>query len=234
MNKYFFTLLSVLLCIGKGVVEAFALVNTIPLDRSKGTTPIQRYHSEKKHINHHEISGVIYSEKIISIKGVQPFKVLETTNNCSFERLTKYLVKYQETLIQDKNIVVIGAQHMVISLLAVRLGATNVKVWDIDDEDSGGSIKTLNYADKVLNNDYPKTKRRYCDLETISISDIADDETCDADVFILATTCTELINDPFVNEILRQTSASILMDTDMIDVFCYHTRIQEGAEIMLW
>eukprot|EP00594_Rhizosolenia_setigera_P017546 CAMPEP_0178974314 /NCGR_PEP_ID=MMETSP0789-20121207/22381_1 /TAXON_ID=3005 /ORGANISM="Rhizosolenia setigera, Strain CCMP 1694" /LENGTH=118 /DNA_ID=CAMNT_0020662621 /DNA_START=305 /DNA_END=657 /DNA_ORIENTATION=- len=118
---------------------------------------------------------------------------------------------------------------MVISLLAVRLGATNVKVWDIGDEDRGGSIKTLNYADKVLNSDYSKTKRRYCDLETISISDLVDDETCDADVFILATTCTELINDPFVNEILRQTSASILMDADMIDVFCYHTRIQEGA-----
>ena len=59
-------------------------------------------------------------------------------------------------------------------------------------------------------------------------------ENGDTDTIIITTASSELFEDPFVNDFLRRTSSMILMDADMVDIFCYHARIQEGADIILW
>ncbi|VEU36391.1 unnamed protein product [Pseudo-nitzschia multistriata] len=55
------------------------------------------------------------------------------------------------------------------------------------------------------------------------------------DAIVLSTTSAEVVhNDPFVNDFLRRTDAPIHMSSDCADGFCYYSRLQEGANIVLW
>ena len=206
----------------------------------------------------HDIFGIHCVKKMVSLDGVESFFVLDAidvdaqdkikneTNdhignngNGRVERLADYLVQQRSNLVWNQRMVVIGANW--VSLLVARLGAANVVVWD--DEMNESRLQLLKHADQAMNQSVQETKtadngngRIHPDghrhIEIVTTDNI--DETSDADVYVMATTCPKLINDPFVNDVLRRTDAVILMDEDYVDLFCYHARIQEGADIMLW
>ena len=58
------------------------------------------------------------------------------------------------------------------------------------------------------------------------------EQGADPDVIILIAGSSQ--EDVYINEFLRHTSAIILVDKDLTDLFCYFPRTQEGADIILW
>jgi len=70
-------------------------------------------------------------------------------------------------------------------------------------------------------------------VESIDLDEIIDTETID--VVVLSTNSQDVVHDdPFVNDFLRRTDAPIHMSSDCKDDFCYYSRLQEGADIILW
>uniref|UniRef100_A0A7S1BFZ9 Lactate/malate dehydrogenase N-terminal domain-containing protein n=1 Tax=Corethron hystrix TaxID=216773 RepID=A0A7S1BFZ9_9STRA len=165
-----------------------------------------------------------------------------TTNedDQTWTRLAEYLVPERVNLILNKRVAVVGSSW--ISLLVARLGAAEVVVWD--DEKHDMELRLLQYADQICDPMHTvKSKggifvqenhstKGQCRVTTMWTLDLED--TANAEIIILTTANQELINDPFVNEILRRTDATILMDDKMVDKFSYFPRIIEGADIILW
>jgi hypothetical protein len=162
-------------------------------------------------------------ERRIDLIPEDPFIVLDIMNETTKDdeasstmRLAKYLVERQEDLVTSKRVVVIGSSW--ISLLVARLGATSIVAWD--EEQNETRLRILQHTDQFINR--PTT----CPVQTTTSGEYLDD----AELIII----TSPVDDVFINDFLRRTDAKILFNSEMTDAFSYHSRIQEGADIVLW
>lgn len=152
-------------------------------------------------------------------------------NNPSWIRLAEYLVKHKKDLVVDKHVAIIGCSW--ISSVVTQLGPEKVVQYDdeinIKENQYQGESEILHLSQEARD---IVSQKSHCLIQTNMVEELA--ENGDTDTIIITTTSSELFEDPFVNDFLRRTSSMILMDADMVDIFCYHARIQEGADIILW
>lgn len=154
-------------------------------------------------------------------------------------RLAKYLMKNRADLVEQRKIVVLGSNW--IPLLLTRMGATSVLVWDnTPDDDSAdydenmkrveAGLRVLQYTDQFVMSSTTTTTR----IQTTTRGEnlICSSEFFDADVVIMTT--ASFLDDPWICDDLRKTDAMILMDEESMNLYCYHARIQEGADILVW
>ena len=175
--------------------------------------------------------------------------VIEENINPSWIRLSEFLIQHKE-LVEDKNVAVVGRSWISSVVNQLQLDSAqvvqyehpdNIEIDDLNNDDNGTECQVLSptYINSL------DLSPKVCDIllsSSLSVIDlqvetkVVDDlwENGDDGVVILATSSSILAEDPFVNDYLRQTSSIILMDRDMVDIFCYHPRIQEGADIILW
>ncbi len=145
-----------------------------------------------------------------------------------WQRLARYLVLECEEILVGRNVAVIGSSW--ISFLSAQLGASRVMVCDEEYKDSKFQSHLRTF--KMESKNYPSDScNERCQIQFM---DTLEMESFDAEVILLTSRSPNLINDPFVNDVLRRTDAPIFMDLELIDEFCYHARIQEGANITLW
>lgn len=84
------------------------------------------------------------------------------------------------------------------------------------------------YSNKTISNNNMEL------VESVEFDDPVVD-TKAINVVVVSTKSWHIVQgDPFVNDFLRRTDAWILMDSKFEDNFCYHSRVQEGANITLW
>ncbi len=153
----------------------------------------------------------------------------------SWIRLAEFLVNRQENLVLGKKVTIIGISW--ISSMLNQLEPANVIQYtdDIDDTETRAAVLPQNEMSLLrqeVRDELVVLKANQVQVETKMVDDL--EENGNDAIIILATASTALIEDPFVNDFLRHTSSTILMDSDMVDIFCYHPRIQEGADIILW
>jgi hypothetical protein len=171
----------------------------------------------------HMIFGLACVERRIDLIPEDPFIVLDIMDEtmkdddeASLMRLAKYLVDRREDLVTSKRVVVTGSSW--ISLLVARLGATSVLAWD--EEQNETRLRILQHTDQFINR--PTT----CPVQTTTNGEDLEN----AELIII----TSPVDDVYINDFLRRTDAKILFNSEMTDAFSYHSRIQEGADIVLW
>jgi len=152
-------------------------------------------------------------------------------NNPSWIRLAEYLVKHKKDLVADKHVAIIGCSW--ISSVVTQLGPGKVVQYDdeinIKENRYQGESEILSLSQEVHD---IISQKSLCLVQTNMVEELTDNG--DSATIIITTTSPELIADPFLNDFLRRTSSTILMDADMAGVFSYYFRIQEGADIILW
>ena len=174
--------------------------------------------------------------------------------NPSWIRLSEFLIQ-NKNLVEDKNVAIVGKGWISSVVHQLQLDSESVQVVqyqalgeenndDDDDDDTGNQVLSpleINMSflspevrDKFLTSSQTKSSSpsNGSQVETKEVDNLW--ENGDDAVVILATSSNSLVEDPFVNDYLRRTSSKILMDRDMVVDFCYHPRIQEGADIILW
>ena len=60
------------------------------------------------------------------------------------------------------------------------------------------------------------------------------DQYIDIDTIIFATDLIPEGKDVFMHDFVRRTDAKVVMNSNLIDLFGYHTRINEGIDVHLW
>lgn len=151
-------------------------------------------------------------------------------------RLAQYLIARRSEFVLDKRVLILGSSNW-ISLLATRLGARDVMVWDSETYET--RLRLLEHTDKFHNK---RNLRQKCTLSTFMDGDRlllknnenGDDEYMDIDLLIFATEVTPEGEDSYIHDFVRRTDAKVLMNQDLIDVFGYYTRINEGIDVHLW
>jgi len=147
--------------------------------------------------------------------------------------LKKYLMKYGSEFISERKVAIVGCGSVIKSI--AELNPFRIVHYTESLDTNANSL--CNIEMKVPPPSPEATQISFEEnhdlcVETRSFDDLACFD--DNDTIILATTSQAIIDDPFVNDFLRHTSSLILMDTAVVDEFCYHARIQEGADIKLW
>jgi len=146
-------------------------------------------------------------------------------------RLAEYLIARREELVSNKRVLVLGVSSW-ISLLVTRLGASKVMVWDNEEHET--KLRLLEHTDQFLNRRAPKCKlTTFMDGEKL-LKENNGDEYIDIDLILLATNVTPEGKDIYMHDFVRRTDAKVLMNRDLIDLFGYHTRINEGIDVHLW
>jgi len=144
--------------------------------------------------------------------------------------LAKYLVDNRNDLIRNRKVVVIGSSW--ISILVARLGAISVVAWDGEPQET--RLKILQNTDQFINSCRNSSIHK-CRIETTT-----DGEglctTADPDIIILTTNKSSLDcqMDYFVNDELRRTDATVILNAEVKEGFSYWQRINEGLDIILW
>ncbi len=154
--------------------------------------------------NLEEFSGHILTE---SSRGEESELVVvddDELDKQRWQRLARFLVQESEGNLVGMNIAIIGSSW--IGFLAAQLGAAKVNIYDEE-------YKESNYQSHI--NIYKMESKNYpCDFcnerRQIQFLDTLEMESFDAEVILLSTSSPDLINDPFVNEVLRRTDAPIL------------------------
>uniref|UniRef100_A0A7S3QAR8 Uncharacterized protein n=1 Tax=Chaetoceros debilis TaxID=122233 RepID=A0A7S3QAR8_9STRA len=134
-----------------------------------------------------------------------------------------------------------------IGSLVGQLGASSVHLILSPEEEEALTLTLQNNKDKEplisheyeYENDLNLQVLQNCKVpidirDSAEFDDIGDGDD-NIDIIILSTTSPNVVNeDPFINDFLRRTDTPIYMSADLVDEFCYHARIQEGANITLW
>jgi len=172
------------------------------------------------------------------IGGRRRSDVVEKEDETTTWRLAQYLIARRSELVFDKRVLVLGSSNW-ISLLATRLGARDVMVWDREKHET--RLRILQHTDKFVNKRHPRQKcvlNTFMDGEMLLKKTIETervfDEYMDVDLIIFAAKVTPEGADVYIHDFVRRTDAKVLINQNLMELFEYHTRVNEGVDVHLW
>ena len=161
---------------------------------------------------------------------------INPNNGTSIMKLAEYLIHNRSKIVTNKRILVLGSSSNWLGPLLSRLGASKVLVWEEEVYES--HLALLKYSEQIVNNN----NGGCCSVETttngidlvLDGNKESDYDFNDYEIIIIDKVSSIGDEHVYINDLLRRTDAKILMDAERIDMFGYHTRIQEGTNVILW